>query len=130
MGWTKVAAIFFLLIIFLVIGVFGAHFGYKTDADLIKLQNLPQIVNIEQWHGGMTFIVTFDTGYKKIMQADEITNYLNDGKPNRSIAGFLGDLAIFNVAGVPAWLSGFFDILVALLIYLIVTSFTPFIPGG
>ena len=130
MGWTKVATIFFLLVLFLVIGIFGSHFGYQTDAELIKLQNLPQIVDIQQWGGGMGFIVTFDTGFKKVMSVSEIENYLNEGVPQRSVAGFLSDLAVFNIAGVPVWISGFFDILVILLLYLIVTSFTPFIPGG
>ena len=130
MGWTKVAAIFLLLIVFATIGIFGAHFGYQTDTQLIRLQNLPQIVNIEQIFGEMTFLVTFDTGYKKVMEWDELRNYLNEGKPQRSVAGFLSDMALFNVAGMPEWVSALFDIMVIVLLYLIITSFTPFIPGG
>jgi len=130
MGWTKVAAIFLLLIVFTVIGIFGAHFGYETDAQLIRLQNLPQIVSFEQFGGGLDFIVTFDTGYKTVMHHDELTNYLNEGKPSRSVAGFLSDMALFNIAGMPDFISAIFDIMIVILLYLIVTSFTPFIPGG
>lgn len=130
MGWTKVAAIFLLMILFLVVGIFGSHFGYATDAEIIRLQNLPQIADVQQFGGGLDFIVTFDTGYKKVMPWNELKNYLDEGVPDRTIAGFLADLALFNVAGVPFWLAGFFDILVILLLYLIVTSFTPLLGGG
>lgn len=130
MGWTKVATIFLLLIMFTTIGFFGAHFGYSTDAQLIRLQNLPQIVDIQQFGGGMDFIVTFDTGYKQMMSISELDNYLREGKPNRSVAGFLSDMALFNIAGMPEWISALFDIMVVVMLYLIVTSFTPFIPGG
>jgi len=119
-----------LVIIFGAVGFFGSHFGYSSDTELIKLQNLPEIINIEKTSDIHKYLVTFDTGYKEVMTVDEIKNYANKGVPERSVMGFLKDLAFFNIDDCPVFLSALFDIMVIVLLYLIVTSFTPFIPGG
>ena len=128
MGWTKVASIFMLLIVIFSIGLFGAHFGYKVDGVPNGGHSGFHIIKpLSPGDANTLYAVYFNDGTSAVMSMAEIKDMVNS---SGDIIGYLTDLASFQVDGCPTFLSLFFDILILVLLYLIVTSFTPFIPGG
>lgn len=132
MNWTKIAFVCLFLVIIFTVGAFATHFGYRVHG--VPHGMRPSFHTIELVAPGESvgidtqYIVHFDDGTNTQMSLKELYSMI-DSNGIVDIVGFLTSLGSFSVDGMPYEVSLIFDILVLLMIYLLASTFIPFIPG-